>query len=210
MKNTIKKVKIFCSTIAVLFLVNQKSFAQNWLLAGNPDAGVNGLLSLPGNNFLGGTQTSNVLLGTGGNTYMFIGGSIIPAYNGLVAIGNGFLTPLYQLDVSGTAPNGDVDVLNLTSGYRIGGAGGLDLPSYVLWHNGNRTNIFVGSLAGNALPGYGNCAFVGNWSQLLLPDSGKQNTRDTGCGNYLFRHLWQSNERGSAYTNWQRHIKCNT
>lgn len=57
---------------------------------------------------------------------------------GYVGIGLNYLTPDNLLDVDG----GDIDVNTITRGYMIN-------DNYVLWHNGNEENIFVGVGAGN-------------------------------------------------------------
>ena len=79
MKTTISKT--ICAIIIALFTVQFNSSAQTWQMGGNPDyvPFALGLLNAPTNNYYGGTQTASLQFGTGGNTYMFIGGSIIPA-----------------------------------------------------------------------------------------------------------------------------------
>lgn len=91
--------KLLTTLLVLLFLQSASNAQSYWQLGGNNDnvPAALGLLSI--SNYLGGTQTASVRFGTGGNSYMFIGGSIIPAYNGMVGIGNGYITPTYQLDI---------------------------------------------------------------------------------------------------------------
>ena len=94
---------------------------------------------------------SNLSFNTGGtNERMAILGT-----NGFVAIGSGFTTPNYLLDVKG----GDIDIVSNTQGFRIGGTGSTN-DSYVLWFNGNTNNIYVANKAGEYATGNYN-TFVG-------------------------------------------------
>ncbi|GIV35571.1 MAG: hypothetical protein KatS3mg031_3106 [Chitinophagales bacterium] len=71
--------------------------------------------------------------------------------------------PNHQLDVAG----GDINIYGMANGYRIGGSGGM--PSkYVLWHNGNIANIYVGVDAGNASGTGTSNTFVGNGAGLAI------------------------------------------
>ncbi|GIV35575.1 MAG: hypothetical protein KatS3mg031_3110 [Chitinophagales bacterium] len=82
--------------------------------------------------------------------------------NGNVGIGNNFV-PAHRLDVAG----GDINIYGMANGYRIGGSGGM--PSkYVLWHNGNIANIYVGVDAGNASGTGTSNTFVGNGAGLAI------------------------------------------
>ncbi len=89
-------IKKLCAIIFVLFTISFNTIAQGyWILGGNTNAGppaIEGLLT--NSNFFGGSAggTASLQFGTGGTTYMFIGGSIVPANNGLIGMGNGFLT----------------------------------------------------------------------------------------------------------------------
>jgi hypothetical protein len=77
---------------------------------------------------------------------------------GFVGIGLGFAAPNFLLDVNG----GDINVNSANRGYRIA-------SSYVLWHNGIASNIYVGVNAGSALSTGIQNTFVGS-------GSGNQNT----------------------------------
>jgi hypothetical protein len=68
-------------------------------------------------------------------------------------VGIGIFPPSWKLDV-----DGDVNINDINSGFKIGP--GLSLSKYVLWHNGNTSNIFVGVNAGNTNLINGN-TFVG-------------------------------------------------
>ena len=88
---------------------------------------------------------------------------------GQLGIGMAF-TPTYKLDVD----SGDINVNFISNGYRIGGSG-TSASDYVLWHNGNISNIFVGVGAGMDPANTGsNNTFTGN-------DAGLANT--TGANN---------------------------
>ncbi|TNE54878.1 MAG: hypothetical protein EP338_05740 [Bacteroidetes bacterium] len=82
-----------------LFCISVGFKAQDWRLGGNVDfLGANGLLS--NNNYLGGTQTASLRLGTANNSRLFIGGTTI-ANPGFIAIGNNFLNPNSVLHING-------------------------------------------------------------------------------------------------------------
>ncbi|GIV35506.1 MAG: hypothetical protein KatS3mg031_3041 [Chitinophagales bacterium] len=86
---------------------------------------------------------------------------------GNVGIGYNFV-PAHRLDVN----EGDINVNTINKGYRIGGSGGT--PSkYVLWHNGDIANIYVGADAGNA-NGIGTSnTFVGNGAGQLITNGNR-------------------------------------
>ena len=134
MKKSIS-IKI-CAIMIALFTISNVSYAQHWLLGGNNDFFplADGLLST--SNFMGATQTADVVLGTGSLPRLFIGGTAF-ANPGFVGIAT--TTPGWLLDVSG----GDIDVYTAAMGYRING-------NYVLLNRGNINDIFVGVQAGFA------------------------------------------------------------
>jgi hypothetical protein len=139
MRTTITKAKT--SLIAIIILVfsfQTTSFAQSyWQLGGNPDAIPPSLGLLSTSNFFGSTQTADLQFGTGGTTYMFMGGTGY-TYPGFIGIGNGFTTPAHLFDVNG----GDINVNTTTNGYMLGG-------QMFLWHNGNANNVFLGINTGS-------------------------------------------------------------
>ncbi len=75
-------------------------------------------------------------------------------------VGIGMTNPAFRVDVSG----GDINVNTSTNGYRIDG-------EYVLWHNGDNSNIYV-SVGAGVNDGGNNNTFVGN-------DAGATNTIGT-------------------------------
>ncbi len=89
---------------------------------------------------------------------------------GFVGIGPGFL-PNFRLDVD----KGDINVNQPTNGYRIGGTSAFYPSKYVLWHNGNTDNIYVGVDAGN-----GNVTNIGDWNSFM--------------GNYAGTNIGKGNE----------------
>lgn len=104
--------------------------------------------------------------------------------NGNVGIGTNF-TPAYKLDVNG----GDINVNTPASGYRID-------SNYVLRHNGDTRNIFVGIGAGvsntlgfgNTFTGHvaGNNNTIGYWNTFMGDSAGFSNTegkKNTYIGN---------------------------
>lgn len=70
-------------------------------------------------------------------------------------------SPAFKLQVSG----GDIDAATSTNGYRIGG-------NYILWHNGNTTDIFVGTFAGNS-------TLTGHYNTFMGNNAGNANTSGT-------------------------------
>ncbi|HTA27791.1 MAG TPA: hypothetical protein VK809_08380 [Bacteroidia bacterium] len=139
-------LKTVGAIIITLFTI-QFSSAQVWQLGGNPDLFPPGNALFLNSNFFGGSgPTSNVVFGTNGVQYMFMGGPISGTSNGLIGIGNGFSTPAYQLDILASNTVGDgVNVSSGTDavGYSIGN-------QMFLWYgiNGNNANVFCGVQAG--------------------------------------------------------------
>nr|MBA3987450.1 hypothetical protein [Flavobacteriales bacterium] len=68
---------------------------------------------------------------------------------GLVGIGT--TNPIHKLDIN----DGNINLVTFTRGYMIS-------KEFVLWHNGNARNIYVGQSAGNATSSGTNNTFVGN------------------------------------------------
>lgn len=103
---------------------------------------------------------------------------------GEVGVGN--FTPIYKFDVEA----GDINLHTITNGYRIVGGGG-STSDYVLWHNGNLQDIFVGVGAGNNFMMHHAHVCVGNLSgtRITFGDSltfvGDESgtTNDTGSYN---------------------------
>ncbi len=87
---------------------------------------------------------------------------------GFGPVGIGTVIPAFILDVNG----GDINISNAANGYRIGP--GVAGSNYVLWHNGNTTNIFVGVGAG-LVTANGQNTFVGN-NAGVINTTGGQNT----------------------------------
>jgi len=115
--------------VVFMLLVNSfYTFSQTyWVCGGNNfSSGINQLGTVSGSSPL------DVQFISGGTQYMDL------ASTGYLGIGTAF-TPSYLLDVSG----GDINVSCATCyptnsvGYRVGG-------NYMLWHDGNISNIYVG------------------------------------------------------------------
>ena len=100
------------------------------------------------------------------NQKMQITATGVPLTEGFVGIGCaaplgttifGPAFPAHRLDVD----LGDINVNQPKNGYRIGGGSALVPSDFVLWHNGNISNIYVGVGAGLYDIGSAN-TFVGN------------------------------------------------
>ena len=144
----------------------QKSFCQPgaWLTFGNNAIPVNILGTNTGGN--------NLYIHSGGVQSIFISG--ITHY---VGMGVNFIAPNYLLDVSG--PNGfagNIDIANPFDAYCIGGTAAHNIAANILWVNGNFTNLFCGSLAGNANAGYSRTTLVGNYAGNIMTAGANDNT----------------------------------
>lgn len=95
-------------------------------------------------------------------------------------VGIGMTNPAFRVDVSG----GDINVNTSTNGYRIDG-------EYVLWHNDDISNIYVGVAAGAVDNGAGN-TFVG-WQAGTANTNGTANT-------FIGQGTGQSNTSGQDNT----------
>ncbi len=81
---------------------------------------------------------------------------------GLVGIGT--TNPIHKLDIN----DGNINLITSTRGYMIS-------KQFVLWHNGNARNIYVGENAGNATATGSFNTFLGNRAGNLNT-TGYQNT----------------------------------
>ncbi len=81
---------------------------------------------------------------------------------GLVGIGT--TNPIHKLDIN----DGNINLITSTRGYMIS-------KQFVLWHNGNARNIYVGENAGNATATGSFNTFLGNKAGNLNT-TGYQNT----------------------------------
>ena len=83
-----KKKIYFTLLITIFIVINNNCNGQNWLLGGNPNLGPNGTGSV--SNFYGTVpgNTSNLRLGIGGTSAIFVGGTGY-ASPGFIGIGSG-------------------------------------------------------------------------------------------------------------------------
>ncbi|MCW5907462.1 MAG: tail fiber domain-containing protein [Chitinophagales bacterium] len=171
-----------------IFLVLTAAFLFPWELSSQCTTGVpwcTGLNAIGGTDFLGGngSNTNPLRIQTSGTTAITILGTN-------QNVGIGMANPAFRVDVDG----GDINVHTAANGYRIGN-------DYVIWHNDDLSNIYVGVGAG-LNDGGANNTFVGN-------DAGNSNTngtdntfigRDAGLDNNGDNNTFIGSAAGAANT----------
>ncbi|MBA3987452.1 MAG: hypothetical protein H0X63_12985 [Flavobacteriales bacterium] len=129
-----------------LLLASSSLFAQ-WQLTGN---------TLLGTEYLGTNNNQPLRLYTNLTERMTI------TSTGLVGIGT--TNPIHKLDIN----DGNINLVTSTRGYMIN-------KRFVLWHNGNASNIYLGDNAGNATSTGSFNTFLGNKAGVINT-TGYQNT----------------------------------
>ena len=150
---TKKFIKVLITGMACISL-SISTYAQHWRLGGNTGFPPPDNVTIPGNNFMGIAIDGPLVnatpldIGTGSISSIHVN-AVLGTNPHFVGVGTGFTTPTQLLDVSG----GNIDALTPNTGYMIN-------DNYVLWHNGNINNIYVGVGAGLTSIGDRNC-FMG-------------------------------------------------
>ncbi len=139
-----KKINYFFSCLLIVGAITTVRSQTYWETTGN---------SVLGGDYLGTTNTQPLLIKTVQaqpiNFHTTNTQRMTITSGGLVGIGT--TNPIHKLDIN----DGNINLVTFTRGYMIS-------KQFVLWHNGNARNIYVGVGAGNATSSGTNNTFVGN------------------------------------------------
>jgi hypothetical protein len=166
------RTKFYTGLLFLFLMGTQFTSAQTWDLNGNTTTGQH----------IGTNNNQPFPIHAGGFEWMRIepGGDI----------GIGMTNPVFRVDVD----NGDINVNTAANGYRIDG-------EYVIWHNADVSNIYVGVGAG-IVDGGNNNTFVGN-DAGAANTTGTDNTfvgRDAGTDNNGDNNTFVGSGAGAANT----------